>query len=325
MNSTLKPLFIFSLPRSGSTLAQRILASHDDIATVAEPWILLPYLYTLKRKGIYAEYGHGQMIGAIEDLCKNFPNGQDDYLLHMQSFILKLYGEATKTEAKYFLDKTPRYHLVVEDIIRLFPEGKFIFLWRNPLAIIASLIETYGRKWNLYTFKVDLFDGLTNLLSAYEKFASKAYAIRYEDILSNPETQLQKMYSYMGLAFTPDILSSLDNVQFKGRMGDPTGVKQYQEISQKPVDKWKYILANPVRKTWCKNYLKWIGKERLTIMGYDLDELLLELDAIPSSLRMIGSDLLRVGYGIACCTLEFQLMRDKMQNFPGWNQVHGHI
>src|SRR5919107_2181016 len=39
------PLFLLSLPRSGSTLAQRILAAHGGIATTSEPWILLPYLY----------------------------------------------------------------------------------------------------------------------------------------------------------------------------------------------------------------------------------------------------------------------------------------
>lgn len=42
------PLFLLSLPRSGSTLAQRFLAAHDAIARASEPWILLPYLYTLR-------------------------------------------------------------------------------------------------------------------------------------------------------------------------------------------------------------------------------------------------------------------------------------
>ncbi|MBA3701438.1 MAG: sulfotransferase [Rubrobacteraceae bacterium] len=46
MKST--PLFLLSLPRSGSTLAQRFLAAHDAIATASEPWILLPYFYTLR-------------------------------------------------------------------------------------------------------------------------------------------------------------------------------------------------------------------------------------------------------------------------------------
>ena len=37
------PIFLFSLPRSGSTLLQRVLMSHKDIASVAEPWLMLPF------------------------------------------------------------------------------------------------------------------------------------------------------------------------------------------------------------------------------------------------------------------------------------------
>jgi hypothetical protein len=45
----LRPLLIFSLPRSGSTLTQRILAAHEEITTAAisEPHLLVHYLYCL--------------------------------------------------------------------------------------------------------------------------------------------------------------------------------------------------------------------------------------------------------------------------------------
>ena len=52
----IRPIFIFSLPRAGSTLVQRVLAAHDDIATTSEPWILLPFLFSTKEQGVYAEY-----------------------------------------------------------------------------------------------------------------------------------------------------------------------------------------------------------------------------------------------------------------------------
>ena len=44
----IKPIFIFSITRSGSTLLQRVIAAHEGVATVSEPWVLLPYLYTLR-------------------------------------------------------------------------------------------------------------------------------------------------------------------------------------------------------------------------------------------------------------------------------------
>jgi hypothetical protein len=53
-----KPIFILSRTRSGSTLLQRILRSYDEIATVTEPYILLPFVYTLRERGVVSEYVH---------------------------------------------------------------------------------------------------------------------------------------------------------------------------------------------------------------------------------------------------------------------------
>ena len=38
----MKPIFLLSLPRSGSTLLHRMLASHPQVATLPEPWVPMP-------------------------------------------------------------------------------------------------------------------------------------------------------------------------------------------------------------------------------------------------------------------------------------------
>ena len=50
-------------------------------------------------------------------------------------------------------------------------------------------------------------------------------------------------------------------------------------------------MNNPVRKAWCHRYLRWIGQERLAVMGRVLDVLIAELDALPRFYRRIGSDV----------------------------------
>lgn len=49
-------IFLISLPRSGSTLTQKILGAHSAIYTRSEPWIMLNPLYSLKQEGIDAIY-----------------------------------------------------------------------------------------------------------------------------------------------------------------------------------------------------------------------------------------------------------------------------
>jgi hypothetical protein len=307
-------------------MAQRILTAHKEISSTSEPWILLPYLYTLRDTGTYTEYNHSVMAAAIEDFCHELPNGVSDYLAEMRTFTLRLYAKAASDETRYFLDKTPRYHLVSEEVVRLFPEGKFIFLWRNPLAIVASIIETWGAagKWNLYRAKVDLFSGLANLVATYQRFKEQACAVRYEDLVTKPEEEWERILSYLGLSFDPGALSQFGQVRFRGQMGDPTGTERYQTVSKEPLDKWKYTLANPVRKVWCRRYLRWIGRHRLATMGYDLNELVSELDSIPSSAGSVGSDMVRIVYGTIYTWGEPTIFSDKLRRVTRAWSVHVH-
>jgi hypothetical protein len=161
-----RPIFIFSVVRSGSTLVQRIVAAHDGVATVSEPWLLLPYAYTTRSTGVDAEYNHQILVRATEDFCAALPNGRDDYRSEIRASVLRLYEKAAGSEARYFVDKTPTYCLVAEEIMNLFPEGKFVFLWRNPLSVVASIVETWP-PWHPTVFREELFTGLPRLIEAY--------------------------------------------------------------------------------------------------------------------------------------------------------------
>ena len=277
----LKPLFIFSLPRSGSTLLQRVLAADSQIASVAEPWVLLPLVYALREHGASAEYSHYWANFALNDFIRELPNGKQDYLSAIGSAVRELYQKAAKNkDARYFLDKTPRYALIVDEIIDIFPDGKFIFLWRNPLAIVASIVETWGGgKWDVSMCKVDLFDGIASLIDVYQAHSEQILAIQYESFLQSPEKELDKIAEYLELKFDPDVLKNFSQVSFSGTLGDPTGVKNYRAVDTAPLEKWKTVINNPLRKRWCRRYLKWLGEERLKVMGYDFKELLCELDS----------------------------------------------
>ncbi len=292
----LKPLFIFSLPRSGSTLLQRVLAADSQIESVAEPWVLLPFVYALREQGASAEYSHYWASFALNDFILELPNGRKDYLSVVGSAMRELYQMAAKNkDARYFLDKTPRYALIADEVIDIFPDGKFICLWRNPLAIIASIVETWaGGQWDVSMCKVDLFDGMERLIDAYQAHHDKILAVQYERFLQSPENELARISNYLGLELDPDVLENFSQVSFSGELGDPTGVGNYREVDTAPLEKWKSVINNPLRKMWCRRYLRWLGEERLRVMGYDLDELLHELDSTRVTLRNLFPDIVRM-------------------------------
>lgn len=318
-------MFLLSLPRSGSTLAQRILASHAQIATTSEPWVLLPYFYALRRGGIYAEYNQGSLVQAIEDFCDALPAGREDYLAEVRELALRLYRKASPPGARYFLDKTPRYHLVLDEILATFPDAKFVVLWRNPLAVAASIIETWsGGRWNLYRFKVDLFDGIDNLVRARRLYADAIYPVRYEDLVTNPLETWGDLFGYLDVPFEPSALARFSDIRLSGRMGDAVGVERYATVSSASLEGWKRTLNNPFRKAWCRRYLRWIGGERLALMGYDMELLLAEIDSLPPSLHGMGSDIGRGCWGMIRDVSEPLILKQKLLKLPAWNRIHVH-
>lgn len=319
------PLFLLSLPRSGSTLAQRILAAHTEVSTAPEPWLLLPHFYSLKYRGIYAEYNHVSAASAVQEFYERLPGGRAEYAAELRELALRLYGKVAPEGTRYFLDKTPRYHLIVDDILAAFPEGKFIFLWRNPLAVAASIIETWaGGRWNVYRHKVDLYDGLENLVRTCEANGDRVCSVRYEDLVTDPEKSWRGVFRYLDLPFDGSVLETFDTVKLGGRKGDPSGTRRYGRVSQEPLGRWRSTLNNPFRKAWSRRYLRWLGRERAAVMGYDLDELLGELVALEPSYKGMGSDVGRGCYGVLYNLLEPGIFRDKLRTLPAWSRVHAH-
>jgi Sulfotransferase family len=289
---TLRPIFLFSISRSGSTLIQRIIAAHEGVATTSEPWLLLPYAYTLRPRGVDAEYVHPLMVAAIEDFCRELPGGDEDYLAELRRFSLNLYEKAAGEGATHFLDKSPPYCLVAEEIIRIFPEAKFVFLWRNPLSVLASMIETWG-PWHPTFMSSDLFVGLPRLVAAYEANRDRSHAVRFEDLLDGGEAHWRALTDYLEIEFQPEALRDFAKVELNGRMGDPTGSKRYSKLSSEPAEKWRATLGNPLRRAWCRRYLRFLGDERLAAIGYDRARLMRELDDQPRSFDSFLPDLAR--------------------------------
>lgn len=82
------------------------------------------------------------------------------------------------------------------------------------------------------------------------------------------------------------------------------GSEGFRSVRSDRVDQWRSVLANPIRRAWCRRYLRWLGPDRLAVMGYDLDVVLDELQSLPRSSRFVLSDMARIPYDYAYRTLE---------------------
>ncbi len=292
---SIRPLFILSLPRTGSTLLQRLLCSHPAISSVAEPWILLPLLHGTRSRRVATAYDQHVLTQAVSEFCQELPNGADDFDDAVRGFALGLYEKVAEDGSVFFLDKTPAYCLIARDLLRVFPDARFLVLWRNPLSQIASVVKLYGRGRNRWAIRVQdaqQHEGVDQLIAVATGGDPRVQTLRYEDLVHSPETVLRGIFEHLDLDFDETILSSFVGVEFKGRIGDPTGVKEYSAVSVGSLDKWKGSMSSLVRQRWMKRYLRWLGTERLEIMGYSLEEMQKELARVPvqlwSTMRDIG-------------------------------------
>jgi hypothetical protein len=293
----IRPIFILSTQRAGSTLLQRILGSHEAIGTASEPWFLLPLLYSIREQGVSAQFNQVSMAGGVRGFAEEYlPRGLDSYLEAIHDLTLRLYSEAAPGK-KHFLDKTPRYHLVADDLLRVFPEGRFVFLFRHPLAVAASMMETWaGGRWNLDLYSSDLF-GLAKLSETYDANRTRAAHVRYEDLLVEPVQTVTRLLEYLELQADDTIVRRFVELPMPNRRYWDPKATRYEGISREPLDKWKTTMATPLRRAWCRRYLQWLGPKHLQIMGYRLDELLAEVEAIDVGLRGLPSDLRRASRG----------------------------
>ena len=289
---------------------QRLMCTHEKIHSTAEPWLLLPLVYSFRSGSTFAEYGHTSAANAITDFIKILPHGQHTYYHAIRRLVLDVTSSACPENTEYFLDKTPRYTLILRELMEIFPDSQFLLLWRNPLAIAASMINSFGHgKWNLYKYTVDLFNGLGNMTDAVIKHPERFTAVRYEELLCDPKKVTRYLLSKLGLQGSLQI-DLLDQISFNGRMGDPTGTKKYRTLDTTPLHEWPQAFRSPLRRRWAHRYLDWIGHERLSVMGYDYEEIRCELDS-PSTTRLstLLSDAGRMCYGLSERYLQIKMFR----------------
>ncbi|TYP00050.1 sulfotransferase family protein [Geothermobacter ehrlichii] len=267
-----KPVFILSLPRSGSTLLQRLLLMSGHCATLGEPSLLLRFLGeddVVVRKATYWEF---LVSIGMKDIRENWSGFDDAYYSGVKDLMLKIYtGLAGGKE--WFVDKTPRYTLICEEIHKVFPDAKIIVLWRHPLAVAASMYKTANKGfWYPEEFSIDLYEGMMRLHAFSRSHEDEICEVRYEDLVVNPAAELKRIGEYLGWDGLEEVLRTPLISSAGGSLGDPTGVKKFKTVSSSNLNKWEELYNNWYRRCWARRYFR---GERLAAMrqyGYELPE-----------------------------------------------------
>lgn len=268
-------VFLLGLPRSGTTLLQRLLGEHPGIGTTAEPWLLLPVSTLLSPRLVTADYDAMLAAQGVDEFTQELPGGKATLLDGIRQFVADLYGQCRAVSgARHFLDKTPRYHYIVPELRQLFPLAKFVVLRRNPLGILASVAESWfngsvERALASPHHQRDLTRGFEHLAQAVALLGRQAHTLQYETLVQQPETELRKLCDFLELEFTPAMLHYDPTQRFKGAFGDNIGVPQHNAASTASVDKWQDVLFRPDNILAAKAFLDATSPQVLAQFGQD--------------------------------------------------------
>lgn len=269
-------IFIISQPRSGSTLLQRVLAGHPEIQTSAETWMMLHPVYALKNSGIETEYDSRFAAHGVREFLTHYTDGDEVQVNAIREYARVVYQNAlTKGGKRYFLDKTPRYFFIIPELYRLFPQAKFVFLIRNPMAVLASELSTYvNGDWKvLGVFRPDLIHAPRWILDGIKLLGADAITLHYEKFVASPEPSIAALCARLGIPYHETMLNYDRTPKPIGSMNDPVGIDQHSRPSSASVDKWKRMADDPQARHFAQAYLDALGREVITSLGYSFDDI----------------------------------------------------
>ena len=181
----LNPIFIIGVPRCGSTLVEKIIASGSQYVEIGE------------ETGILSTYVKQKIIQK-KPLYSNFKD--------MQTEFFKRYEEKNLLHQKnnyIFTDKTLDNFFYIGLIKDIFPQAKVINCKREPLASIVSILKNNlpNVPWahNLeHIFKYfDIYYQLTKNIN--KMFPNFIYELKFEKLANEPERESKKLMEFCNL------------------------------------------------------------------------------------------------------------------------------
>jgi hypothetical protein len=280
-------IFLISQPRAGSTMLQRVLAGHPEVHTTAEPWLMLHPVYALRREGHEAEYDTHLAFQALERFL-NTLGGREYYVEALRRMATYLYGTACQQAGKtYFLDKTPRYFFIIPDLLEVFPDASYVILLRNPLAVLASILNTWvkGDWLRLSNHYENLVLAPKLLVEGISLLGSRAIVEHYEAFVQSPIEETERLCARLGLTFDVNMLEYGQRQAPQWRFGDPSGVREHVRPTASSLHRWLGLGQSRQTRHLAQEYLASLGPGLLAEMGYDYDELETRLLAEPCTCK----------------------------------------
>ena len=227
------PVFVVGMPRTGTTMVDRILTSHPEMSSAGE---LSDFSIALKR-AVRTLGDHvldeATLRASLETDLRSVGNR---YLSNVRQS-LGLDGR--------FTDKMPLNVFFVPAILAALPDARVICLRRHPAdTVLSNYRQLFATSFSYYAYAYDLEQtarytvNFNRLLSCFEGQlpAERFMIVDYEQIVCEQESETRRLLEFAGLSWDPACLAFHKN---ESAVATASSVQVRAPIYKSSMNRWK--------------------------------------------------------------------------------------
>lgn len=211
-----EPFFIVGCVRSGTTLLRDILRSHPNLECPEETFFFRwsdPFASVRydQQTQVAVLKKHREIDGISEQEFRSLYDSATTRRAladHYGEFYLK---KRNNSRARWF-DKSPQNVYGMLLISALYPGVKFVHIHRNPLNVVASLLE--GKVMLPHTLKggVNYWNEAMQIINKFKKaWPEQVFELSYEGLTTDLQANINELLSFLGenpsgIRFTTDMV-----------------------------------------------------------------------------------------------------------------------
>ena len=222
------PIFIVGLPRTGTTLTERIVSSHSQVESVGETYFMQMVLR--RESGVESIEPMNQVI--IEAVAKKDIGAIAEGYLRAVTY---KFGDKPM-----FIEKFPENFLYLGFIAKAYPFARIIHLKRNPMDACFAM---YKQSFFKFAYTLDdlgrYYEAHDRLLNHWlETLKDRLIEVEYESLVADQEGQTRELLEKLGLDFEEACLDFEQNITASNTA---SSVQIREKIHTRSVNRWTHF------------------------------------------------------------------------------------
>ena len=249
-----QPVFLIGFPRSGTTLLDTILRSHQSIEVIEEKPLI------------------SNLISSLDKLTKNDLRNlkfikedqiqilQNEYFQNISKYL------NNSKNSKIIIDKMPLNIIYVGEIIKIFPNAKFILALRHPYdSVLSCFMQNFELNNSMANFldiesAAKFYDNVMNLWFQYKKiFSLDLNIVKYENIINNFDLVVKDTLKFLNLSWSDDVKKFYETANNRKLISTPSYDQVNKPLYKDSLNRWvKYKTEMksiiPILEPWLKKF-----------------------------------------------------------------------